>query len=494
MESILKQLEHQLTQKRQQLAAAKTKVSLLLQQEGEIIQTIEQTKSLMQQQQKCLSKTSEPLSDDETFQEEIQEKAKSQEKPDSKKAEAQEKPELKQKIKVQEKIEPRRIVQLKELDEIKEEIPETKHKAYCIFEGPFKGVYQKWEIVKQHVTGKNIKFKGYKSLDEAKEAYKAAFKEITKAEEIQTAGKNGAKLASIQKIRQQMFAKEKMEPSSIVFSRNWKKLTNYTEDMTKECFFPKNTTLGAKGVFFVGVDPDDLYSFFINGLVSDIYLQRDPKQGPYPELLRFPKKFQDVINKFNAFCVKGKEIFLNVTSLYPLFNEETGEVICKAKHLVKLGQAITNHYVAPDSRCIEYEERYFVNQYTHFYSGIQKLGVKDLNVKIQYEDEGILLYTWHKNQMNQAELDKIMAFEKPLIKHEGPYGELPEKILAKIHTKLYKYQAHECRLCPKEAQKGPNFNSEDFPPIEGMASANTSEGHVTDVEEDTLPSDEANKS
>ncbi|KAK2383328.1 hypothetical protein QL285_070791 [Trifolium repens] len=39
-----------------------------------------------------------------------------------------------------------------------------KYAAYFIFEGPFKGIYRSWEIAKQHVTGKNIRHKGYKTI------------------------------------------------------------------------------------------------------------------------------------------------------------------------------------------------------------------------------------------------------------------------------------------------------------------------------------------
>lgn len=167
-------------------------------------------------------------------------------------------------------------------------------KAYCIFDGPFRGVYRKWAIVNQHVMGKNILYKGYSSFEEVDQAFN--------------------------KIRQQLF--EKIESNYFIFSNKWKMLTHYTEEMSKECFFPRNGRTGAKAAFYAGAESKTLYSFFVNGLVSDIYVQQEPFKGVFPELTDFPQKFQKVVEKFNNFCTKGREIFFKVTSLYPLFDED----------------------------------------------------------------------------------------------------------------------------------------------------------------------------
>ncbi|KAK2383586.1 hypothetical protein QL285_071021 [Trifolium repens] len=78
-----------------------------------------------------------------------------------------------------------------------------KYAAYVIFEGPFKGIYRSWAIAKQHVIGKNIRHKGYKTMEEAEIALYGSYREIATAKNLQRSPTmESKKKLSIDKIRQ----------------------------------------------------------------------------------------------------------------------------------------------------------------------------------------------------------------------------------------------------------------------------------------------------
>lgn len=56
--------------------------------------------------------------------------------------------------------------------------------VYVIFDGPMKGIYNNWAIASLHINGKNVRHKAYPTMEKAKEAYKASYKEMAIAKDI----------------------------------------------------------------------------------------------------------------------------------------------------------------------------------------------------------------------------------------------------------------------------------------------------------------------
>ncbi|MCI45799.1 transcriptional activator, partial [Trifolium medium] len=57
--------------------------------------------------------------------------------------------------------------------------------AYVIFDGLMKGIYRKWAIAKQHVIGKNVRHKGYKTMKEAEHALYGSYKVVATTKNLQ---------------------------------------------------------------------------------------------------------------------------------------------------------------------------------------------------------------------------------------------------------------------------------------------------------------------
>jgi hypothetical protein len=148
-----------------------------------------------------------------------------------------------------------------------------KYAAYVIFEGPFKGIYRSWAIAKQHVTGKNIRHKGYKTMEEAEIALYGSYREIATAKNLQRSPTmESKKKLSIDKIRQLEHQKnfQITDPTYMEFSLRWKWLNHYNEIFTTECFSPVNKFGCTRAILLPGIDSQICLSFFQNGLISTI--------------------------------------------------------------------------------------------------------------------------------------------------------------------------------------------------------------------------------
>lgn len=113
-------------------------------------------------------------------------------------------------------------------------------RVYVIFDGPMAGIYQKWAISKTFIEGKKVRHKSYSTMEEAKAAFSAAYKEVTMAKNIQESSNMKTKkkvsvetILSLERMR-------KKERTFADFINKWKWLNNYSEEFAKECFYPVN--------------------------------------------------------------------------------------------------------------------------------------------------------------------------------------------------------------------------------------------------------------
>uniref|UniRef100_A0A151UDX1 Enzymatic polyprotein n=1 Tax=Cajanus cajan TaxID=3821 RepID=A0A151UDX1_CAJCA len=455
MEAAIKQLQHQLAQKRQQVEAARKKLAIFEREEKDIEKTIQQLEEV---NTKSKSWASQCESDDER--EEILFEA------------TETKP-------VEEKQEPRRQTEgsssgTKNPEKEREQSIPQKGKCYVIFDGPNKGVYRDWNIARSYINGYNVTHQSFPTIEKAKEAFKNAYKTVATSEDNPDYVKKSSieKMLSFRKV--QAAAAVKITADWQRFNNGWKMCTHYNVEVAKENLFPKNTNLGAKAVFYKGADASTLYSFFINGLVSDVYLQEE--NGSFPELSFFPVKAQKVVEKFNRYCIKGKELQLKISSTYPFFDEE-GKVICPSRHIIRMSELSPRATVTQDDRRIEYTDKLWSQSYAQWCKEAAKLGLKDKHFAIQYEDSEMIVYTRHSKEANEKMIQKMINFRKPVIKHLNDFEKIPRDWLGIIHDKLQKEEEHSCPLCRV------SLTEEDFPVLsESDPTQHVDEdGRLTDV-------------
>jgi len=171
-----------------------------------------------------------------------------------------------------------------------------KFEAYVIFDGPMKGIYRKWAIAKQHIIGKNVRHKGYKTMKEAEQALYGSYKEVTTAKNLQRSPTmESKKKMSIGKIRQLEHQKnfQITDPTYMEFSLRWKWINNYVEEFTTECFYPISIFGCTKAVILPGIDSATCLSFFQNGLIHTIYLEEQPGKT-FGELKFLPNELQNL--------------------------------------------------------------------------------------------------------------------------------------------------------------------------------------------------------
>ncbi|GER38010.1 transactivator/viroplasmin protein [Striga asiatica] len=334
-------------------------------------------------------------------------------------------------------------------DPIDQQIDNSK-KAYVIFDGPMKGVYQNWSIAKLHIIGKPVRHKSYPSIEEAKEAYQKVYKTISTEDGITSNKEMGysRRFSSLEKIQEKLKGTSS-EPNESEFYRNWRWVTEYSEEISKECFYPIVNNTGAKAVFLPGANPAILSSFFNNGLITTIYLQEDPSKS-YDEISQLPSGIRKMAQQFNKLFAKGKEIYLKVQSTYPMFEDDK---IIKPKHLVKIGMA-NGLYPEIQQKNIKFSLNYFVEQINQFYNYSRQFGTTQAGFKILAEEEGLIVFSHTNKKATEHTIEKMVKFEEDLITLTGNFSKIPEEVKRIICNQLQRYKSHKCQLCP-----------EDFPPL-----------------------------
>ncbi|GER44703.1 transactivator/viroplasmin protein, partial [Striga asiatica] len=318
--------------------------------------------------------------------------------------------------------------------------------AYVIFDGLMKGVYKNWNIAKLHIIGKPVRRQKYPTYEDALKAYKRAYHTVSTDPDLQTDKSLGySKRIATQQLIQRQLKDVSTEPNEVEFHRNWKWLTEYSEEFTQECFYPANSITGVKAVFLTGASPTLINSFFKSGLISTIYLQESEKKS-YAELEELPGCIRKMANQFNKLFAKGKEIYLKLQSTYPYFDEG---IIIRPKHIVKMGLA-NGSYPEIQKKAIKFTYKMFVEQINQFYNYSRQWGTTNTGFKVLAEGEGIMVISNTTKKATEWMVNKMIKFEEDLINIKGNFEVMPEDLKHFVCEKLQKYEAHKCSLCPEE--------------------------------------------
>ncbi|CAJ2676540.1 unnamed protein product [Trifolium pratense] len=327
-----------------------------------------------------------------------------------------------------------------------------KFEAYVIFDGPMKGIYRKWAIAKQHIIGKNVRHKGYKTIKEAEQALYGPYKEITAAKDIQRSSTmESKKKLSIDKIRQLEHQKtfHLADPTFTEFSLRWKWINNYIEEFSTDCFYPTNKYGCSKTVLLPGIDNQLCLSFFQNGLISTIYLE-EKEQRSFGELKYFPEELQNLVQKFNNLFAKGKEIFLQIDSTYPWYDEITLDLTIKPQYLIKIG--ISNKtYPTMSKEKNEWHPASYIAQMKHFRQKVTRL-TQQTNYRVVYDDPSTVVYSDSRKPAKEKDLQAIKNLEERVDQLKKDYTKLPMVIreeLCRNFTQSYK--GHVCEICPPKS-------------------------------------------
>ncbi|KAK2354186.1 hypothetical protein QL285_091736 [Trifolium repens] len=323
-----------------------------------------------------------------------------------------------------------------------------KFEAYVIFDGPMKGIYRKWAIAKQHIIGKNVCHKGYKTMKEAEQALYGAYKEITTAKNFQRSPTmESKKKLSIDKIRQLEQQKnfQITDPTYMEFSLRWKWLNHYVEEFTTECFYPVNKFNCTRAVLLPGIDSQICLSFFQNGLISTIYLEEQPGKV-FGELKYLPKELQNLTQKFNSLFAKGKEIFLQIDSTYPWYDENTLELVTKPQYLIKIG--ISNkQYPTMSKESSEWHPSSYIAQIKNFHQKVTRLFSQN-NYRIVYENSTMVVYSDSRKPAKEKDINAVKNLEARVDQLKEDYEKLPRTIreeCCRIFSQYYK--GHNCKSC-----------------------------------------------
>ena len=467
MEAAIKTLQNSLRQKQEQIASAKNRLETLLSEEGEMILTIQNLEKLCKKETSTVSESKNTENWDLLGQdsgkfnyyvkysapkesnipiESIEPKGwKSSTNPTTVLADLP-------KTSWADKVEEEERKNGKEKESIDQQTSQKidsqlggKKKAYVIFDGPMKGIYQNWETTKLHTNGKNVRYKGYETLEEAKTAYNAVYKEVATANNIvQPSKMETKKKISVDRI---IYGESKFVKEVTIgdYYKNWRWLTNYSEELKTECFYPSNNGIEVKAVTVPGVGKELVRSFYDCGMIKTMYLQEDAGRKIH-ELELLPKDIGEIAYKFNNSFAKGKEFFLSFTSTYPWFEDD--EVI-KARHLIKIG--ISNHsYPTNDGRDVDPRPECFLHQMEKFYDTLIRFGVKLPNFRVITAKESFLVYSDSRKQAREEHLQQILKFEENFSGLEADLGRLPDPIQQECCRHFQKYKGHQCKWCAKD--------------------------------------------
>ncbi|WJX40448.1 hypothetical protein P8452_27919 [Trifolium repens] len=327
-----------------------------------------------------------------------------------------------------------------------------KFEAYVIFDGPMKEIYRKWAIAKQHIIGKNVRHKGYKTMKEAEQALYGAYKEITTAKNFQRSSTmESKKKLSIDKIRQLEHQKnfQITDPTYMEFSLRWKWLNHYVEEFTTECFYPVNRIGCTKAVILPGIDSTLCLSFFQNGLIHTIYLEEQAGKT-FGELKFLPKELQNLAQKFNNLFAKGKEIFIQIESTYPWYDEITLELTTKPLYLIKIG--ISNkEYPVINKEKTEWHPAIYLKQIKHFRQKVTRLS-SQTNYRVVYEDSSMVVYSDSRKPAKDKDIKAIKNLEEKVDQLKDGHEKLPKVIQEECCQYFSQYyKGHNCENCQEKS-------------------------------------------
>ena len=130
--------------------------------------------------------------------------------------------------------------------------------------------------------------------------------------------------------------------------------------------------------------------------------------------------------KFNNLFAKGKEIFLQIDSTYPWYDEITLDLISKPLYLIKIG--ISNKECPVMSReSTEWKPTVYVNQMKNMHQKISRL-TQQINYIVVYEDASIVVYSDSRKPAKDKDVKAIKDFEEKIYQLKNDHEKLPRAI------------------------------------------------------------------
>jgi hypothetical protein len=436
MEQALKVLYNSLKQKDEQIEIHSQKLKQLSSERGEMIKMIESLTKIINVETPTTTEepTKKTLNEQQSF---------------SSTSSAGSMPEEDMKKSWAEKVEQEDEESKNGLDQPSDAVDlQPEKKVYVIFDGPMKGIYNNWAIASLHINGKNVRHKAYPTMEKAKEAYKASYKEMTIAKEIgQPSKMESKKKISVGSIIN--LQKEKNKPKTLDdFMGKWRWLANFKEELALECFYPVNTTHGVKANTVPGISKELIKEFYDYGMLKTVYLEEGEGRR-FQELADLPKEIGDTAKRFNDFLAKGREIYLQFEQTYPWFFEENNFMAVKPRTVIKIG--ISNKtYLPPNSESVGWTVDSFIYQMKRFYDNLIRYGSTIINYKVLYTTETCLMVCDSKKKVSEEHLKQTLFYEELFSRFENALDKVPDEVQQECCQHFSKYKGHICKWCAKK--------------------------------------------
>ncbi|PWA86820.1 Enzymatic polyprotein [Artemisia annua] len=462
MESITKQIKHQLQQKGEQRISLEKQLAIIIKEENELFNSLQ-----------FLTQTSSSGSAAESIEKPSPLKPSSSKQsmsgstrkvtPSTSKTQASYSPQPKKSefTKMEEDVE-----------EILQQSSIGKQKWYAIFNGPFRGVYRDWAIASSHIVGQNVTHKSYPTKEAAeialKELYKTvATEEVQKSQRFTSLNQNLAeqiaKINAAKRIKSIPTTREREEmkkPTTEKFQKFWDSLINYNETHTTMSFYPVKQRIGPRAIFFPEAAPIDIYNYFVHGLLDTLYIGgEDPKETQkFPsraqninlkELQEFPISVRKTIKSYSEVFAKERPLFLKTCSSYPIFGGDQ-ELLVPSITIAQLGISNGEPPDRDEIPATTPSKDHLVTALAGVFFESLRLGTgrgQSQKIKINYCSDNLLIYSKFTERISEQQQEVIAKFEEPFEKFTGLLAALPDDYKMSLCRHFSKIPRHSCEYC-----------------------------------------------
>ncbi|XP_071687968.1 uncharacterized protein [Rutidosis leptorrhynchoides] len=257
-----------------------------------------------------------------------------------------------------------------------------------------------------------------------------------------------ASLNAINRIRNILSTTEyedRKNPSTEKFQRLWDSLVNYNETHTAMMFYPKNRKTGLKAVFLPEASPLTISEYFVHGLIDTLYIDGRTLH----EIKEFPQKMQEAITRYRDNFAKDREIFLRIHSSYPIFNESL-QLLVPVFTIAYLGVSNGNYPTRDEAPQITPTIDHLVTSLAGVYFSSSKIGngpEQQENIRINYINKNILIYSNTSEKIDEKGLNLIQKFEEPFEAFTGQLALLPEDMKRLLCRHISQAPRHSCEYC-----------------------------------------------
>nr|WCL16046.1 inclusion body protein [Chrysanthemum yellow edge associated virus 2] len=439
METMMKQLQNNIKQKKESIQAAKQRI---LQDEQEL-NKMEQMFALFNNQEQETQQTNTQASTSSSSQTELR---------PQKPLQLPKQPTLKQK---------------EEFDHQTNTIIQTlvnqstqKESWYVVFKGRHPGIYSNWAVVAEQVNGfPGASYKKYKTKEEAEAAYKKTWSEMIQAQNNKLTQDRMKLHKPVYTVLGKIKTPQNPSPTYTIkeFQESWTEIIEYKEEYILRHFYPrKRRVMGPKAVITPEASPEDAWRFFSLGLIDTIYI--NPKKLSILKL--FPEKIQAAVKRYQEKVAKNNEIFLLCKTSYPIYTEDNF-LLVPSVGLVQMG--ISNG-VYPEKEEIGthvYEFHVYINSLlqTFYHSTNFGLGeTQESYIKVDYSGKTHLIYSKCRDRpLGKFELRELGRFEENFHTLKGFFENANEEVLTMLCDRLrMESPQHKCSIC-----KQPDTSAED---------------------------------